>query len=236
MTQIFAHRGHHADQAENSVAAVAAACAVGADGVEIDVWRTRDGHLVVNHDRCVQGLSLPETRRPELGQLRGAPPAALEEILEAARDLRINVEIKATRSPSYNMAVARDVASYLDSSAKSDQCLVSSFSLEVCEAVRAASPTRPVGWLLSRQPALGALGEARNRRLTSLHLPYARASARVLREAAESGIEIHVWTPNLERDLGAMLARGVDALITDDVPMARRLRERLREAHSPGPR
>ena len=50
MTSVFAHRGASATQTENTVAAFAAAVAMGADGVELDVRRTADGALAVHHD------------------------------------------------------------------------------------------------------------------------------------------------------------------------------------------
>jgi glycerophosphoryl diester phosphodiesterase len=48
--RIFAHRGASAVERENTVAAFAAAVAMGADGVELDVRRTADGALAVHHD------------------------------------------------------------------------------------------------------------------------------------------------------------------------------------------
>ncbi len=224
MTAIFAHRGHHHEAPENSVAAVAAARDIRADGVEIDVWLTADGHLVVNHDRTVGGLALPASRRADL--VHGlAAPAELGEVLTAAGGLRINVEIKSTRSRAYNLAVAEAVAGFLDDSPWSSQCLVSSFSLEICEAVRAASPQRRVGWLIQRQGAAQALDRVSDSALTSLHLPFARVREPVARAARDRGVDLHVWTPNLERDIGRMLELEVGALITDDVPLAQRMRD-----------
>ena len=46
----IAHRGASADAPENTLAAVRRAVAVGADLVEVDVQRTRDGALVLMHD------------------------------------------------------------------------------------------------------------------------------------------------------------------------------------------
>lgn len=52
-TLVIAHRGHHAEHPENSLAAIRAAFELGADGVEIDVRTTADGHLVLMHDPTV---------------------------------------------------------------------------------------------------------------------------------------------------------------------------------------
>lgn len=44
------HRGARALAPENTLAGMRAGMAAGADGVEFDVQRTADGHLVVFHD------------------------------------------------------------------------------------------------------------------------------------------------------------------------------------------
>jgi glycerophosphoryl diester phosphodiesterase len=46
----IAHRGGAASRPENTLCAFAHAIALGADGAELDVHLTRDGHVVVSHD------------------------------------------------------------------------------------------------------------------------------------------------------------------------------------------
>ena len=232
MTDLFAHRGHHVNAPENSAAAVAAARDIRADGVEIDVWLTVDHHLVVAHDRRWAGRSIPSSPREALGRGDKGPPDDLAEVLAAAGALRINVEVKSTRSPAYNEAAAEAVARFLDDSALSSQCLVSSFSLAICQRVRAVSPERRVGWLVQRQAAASALDEVLDSGLTSLHIPFARVSTSVARTAGDRGVQLHVWTPNVARDIDRMLSLEVAALITDDVPLAQSLRDAA--SHSTG--
>ncbi|MBX0323090.1 glycerophosphodiester phosphodiesterase [Halomicroarcula sp. F13] len=52
---VVAHRGFAGQYPENTVAAVQAAAADGADAVEIDVQATADGDVVVFHDRRLDG-------------------------------------------------------------------------------------------------------------------------------------------------------------------------------------
>jgi glycerophosphoryl diester phosphodiesterase len=47
----IAHRGEPVGHRENTLPAFAAAVALGADMVEIDLRRTRDGAIVVLHDQ-----------------------------------------------------------------------------------------------------------------------------------------------------------------------------------------
>ena len=50
---VVAHRGAHKRAPENSLAAVRDAITLGVDLVELDLQRTRDGHLVILHDPTV---------------------------------------------------------------------------------------------------------------------------------------------------------------------------------------
>lgn len=50
---VISHRTHVGLQPENSRAGIEAAIASAVDGVEMDVRATRDGHLVLMHDRSL---------------------------------------------------------------------------------------------------------------------------------------------------------------------------------------
>lgn len=52
----IAHRGEPVGHRENTLPAFAAAVALGADMVEIDLRRTRDGEIVVLHDQTLERL------------------------------------------------------------------------------------------------------------------------------------------------------------------------------------
>ncbi|MBI4192220.1 MAG: glycerophosphodiester phosphodiesterase [Betaproteobacteria bacterium] len=92
---LLAHRGYHADTAENTMPAFEAAVKLGVDGIETDVRLSSDGLPVIIHERltphqrAVAGL----TRR-ELERDLGHPVPVLAEILDAFPDVLWNVEIK----------------------------------------------------------------------------------------------------------------------------------------------
>src|SRR3954451_6637064 len=50
---VFAHRGGSALAPENTIAAFDNGIALGADGLELDVHLSRDGEVVVHHDRLL---------------------------------------------------------------------------------------------------------------------------------------------------------------------------------------
>jgi glycerophosphoryl diester phosphodiesterase len=91
---VIAHRGEHIHHAENSVAAIQSAADLEADYVELDVRTTRDGKLVLMHDKtvdrttdghgAVSSLTLEDIRSLHVrGDIRAVP--TFEEALDAAR-------------------------------------------------------------------------------------------------------------------------------------------------------
>ena len=76
---LFAHRGARAHAAENTLDAFSLALRLGATGIESDVWVTRDGVAVLDHDGVVRrGL-----RRPRIAELeRQDLPAHIPTLVE----------------------------------------------------------------------------------------------------------------------------------------------------------
>lgn len=96
MTHIIAHRGANRIAPENTFAAAAAAVALGAHRIEIDVRESRDGVLYVHHDKMVNRTTngtgaLSEMTSIEIdkldagswfgGQYRGQPVPRLEDYM-----------------------------------------------------------------------------------------------------------------------------------------------------------
>ena len=68
LTKIIAHRGYWRTEGsyENTLASIEKAFYIGADGVEFDVWSTKDEILVVHHDPIHHGLRINETTYSKL--------------------------------------------------------------------------------------------------------------------------------------------------------------------------
>jgi len=111
---VVAHRGCWGQVPEVSIAAIKACRPIGADVVELDVRKTRDGVLVLMHDETVDRMTngtgaITNMSAAEVGALRlksgaGGPNAALtdehvptlEQALVVARDrIAVNLHLKA---------------------------------------------------------------------------------------------------------------------------------------------
>jgi glycerophosphoryl diester phosphodiesterase len=235
VTLIFAHRGLHTSERENTVEAFRAAGALGVDGVELDVRRSADALLVVHHDPAVAGRALAATASTDL------PPyiPTLTQALHACAGLRVNVEIKNIEhptEPTYDATgeFARQVVDLLSQLGWTGSVVVSSFDLATCRAVRDADPALLVGWLLlPGSDVVARAAAARDDGFHAVH-PHYRSVDRTTVEAAHAmGLAVNVWTVNRPEDIAAMLELGVDYLTSDDPATALALADRPSEGRWP---
>src|SRR4029079_16624547 len=134
---VFAHRGGSALAPENTIAAFDNGIALGADGLELDVHLSRDGVVVVHHDRLLDrttALRGPIAERTD-GELRRAEVPALAEVLARHRDHRIIVEMKVKTA-----ALAAATIEVIRRAGAVDRVCLGSFGLRVLRAARAIEP------------------------------------------------------------------------------------------------
>ena len=228
MTSIYAHRGSTGPSIrENTIAAFQRAAELGADGVELDVRRTADGVLVVHHDQEVGGVGLVSRCN------RRALPAwvpSLEESIAACADagLAVNVEVKSEdHGPSHDPAerCATDAAIVCAGAAVKDGLVASSFSLSALVAMRKVSARLALAWLVEppftapkawRRDAVGALS------LQAVHPCDALVGLGLVAHAHQDNLAVRVWTVDDPIRIAELARLGVDAVITNDVAVARR--------------
>ena len=227
---VVAHRGARKVARENTVAAFRQAAELGADGVELDVRRTGDGLLAVHHDPAVPELGpLCERTLAEIREVRPDLPT-LAESLDACAPMLVNIEIKNfPGDPDHDPTerVAGAVVELLHARGGRDRVLVSSFSLDTVDRVRALDPAIATGFLTmpAFDPLEGAVLAAGHGH-GAVH-PFVLAlagerAAAVVEQAHALAVAVNVWTVNDPDELRRLAATGVDALITDVPDVARR--------------
>jgi glycerophosphoryl diester phosphodiesterase len=224
MTAIIAHRGASRAERENTVAAFRRAVEMGADGVELDVRRTRDDVLVVHHDayflasngdktllRSVQSCVLP-THIP-----------TLHEALIAATGAFVNVEIKnSPEEPDFDSARSM-VAVVVEELGNWDTAnwVISSFDRVVIDRVRELAP-HLVTALLNVETKISDLDDVRAAGHGGIHPWVASLTQEIVREAHSRGLFVNAWTCNEVERIQELAAWGVDGIVTDVPDLARR--------------
>jgi glycerophosphoryl diester phosphodiesterase len=218
--EVFAHRGLHVSERENTRAAFRAAVELGVDGVELDVRRTLDGVLVVHHDPSVDSLPIAHSERSALPDY----VPTLAEALEVLKATKVNVEIKNGRgaSESYdeNGELVRQVLATIDESGRTEQISVSCFDLATCANVRTLDREIAVAWLLWDVAVGDALLEAHLFGFNAVNPHFSTVDAEVVTRARDLRLDVNVWTVNTEEDLVRMTASNVACIITDDPALA----------------
>ena len=224
MALVYAHRGLHVEERENTVDAFKGAVALGVDGVELDVRRTADGQLVVHHDAIIDGVAISESTFVDLPDY----VPTFEDAMAACRGTSVNVEIKNIRhdsEPSYDDSgeFARHVLEDLYRFELATTALISCFDLATCALIRSLDPTIGVGWLLAWSVELsGAMDRAKDLGFTGIHPYFQMVDERAVDRAGELDLDVNVWTVNAPDDIASMHALGVDRIITDDPATAMR--------------
>ncbi len=252
-TEIISHRGCSAHAPENTVSALKLAWESGADACELDVHLTRDGHIVVIHDKdtartaggtklIVKDSSLADLRALDVGEWKspkwqGERIPTLAECLATlpATKGRIFIEIKS--GPSIVPALAQQLAPFQP---RAHQLVIISFDEQAAAQSKAAMPWCQVYLLQSgkeRQTGLKhdiskAIFTAKKHQLDGLNLGTDWDwNAHLVKAVRTAGLGLYVWTvnnPDLARKLAAL---GVDGITTDDPAL---IRQALSEAPPTG--
>src|SRR5665811_790334 len=130
---IFGHRGASAHVRQNTVEAYALAIEQGADGVELDVRRSRDGALIIHHDDRPSPDATPFAEL-DFREIRATTPwvPTLDEAWNSVgSEASLNIEIKnshgqADYDPTNRVGVA--VARWINTHDAGSRILVSSLN------------------------------------------------------------------------------------------------------------
>jgi len=219
---VIAHRGASGELPENTLPAYQLAIEQGADMIEIDLHRTRDGAIVVAHDEELAGLggrgeiadaSLAEVRALDAGGGERVP--VLDEVLDRFGPLvPFNLELKRPRRGPYpGLEAAALDAVRLRGLLR--HTLFSCFAEPVLEQLRAREPAARIALLVAPERARRAVERARALGAEALNPWHGLASAELVREAGGAGLRVYPYTVDDPGEMRRLLALGVDGLFTN---------------------
>lgn len=250
---VIAHRGASGTHPENTLPALAEAIALHSDLIELDLRMSKDGHVVVIHDKTVdrttdgkgdvEQLTLDDLRKLDAGfafstdsgktfpfRGQGITVPTLEEVLTAFPEQLLMLEIKVA-SPR----MIRQVIATLRRHKALERVSIELFSIptKLAKLLRRLEPKLATGHTraeLVRFVAMAKLGIAWRfkRRAFAIEMPPRRnrvavSSKRTLKAASLKGIPMFVWTVNSEIDMRRFLDWGAAGLFTDHPKVLRQL-------------
>jgi glycerophosphoryl diester phosphodiesterase len=224
---LIAHRGASADAPESTIAAFELALEQGADGLELDVHLSADGHPVVIHDFTlerttdgagpVSALRVRELKRLDAGgwhdrRFQGQRIQTLQEVLERFRDrTRFWLELKggSTLYPGLGERVVSTIEIY----DVVDQVIVQSFDPSAIVEVRTLNREVRVGAVVAQAPLDRDLLMPGT--VDAISPALAACSAGLIGEVRQAGLDCHVWTVNEPAQVDRLVGWGVNGIITD---------------------
>ena len=208
--QIVSHRGYSSKAPENTIPAIELAIQAHADYVEIDVQQTKDGVLVLLHDRSLRrttGLNkliyntnYREIKKLDAGSWFGSEYAGtniptLEEVLDFCNG-RINLSID-LKFHGQEKDLEEDLVALIEEYDFVENCFVSSFNYDSIVKIKKLNEDISTGYIMSP-----AYGDFYNKPyMDFLSVRASLVNRNIVERAHEAGKEVHVWTVNKRKDL-----------------------------------
>ena len=221
---VMAHRGASAAAPENTLVAYEKAIALGADWAELDVRQTKDGAIVLMHDKTVHrttgvkgfvwDFTLAELKQLEAGswfgeEFRGEPIPTLEEVIRLAKGrIKLNIEVKISEN---ELGIAERVVDIVRAEDFSQDCIITSFDMETVNRFKEIAPDLRTGLIFDKELRPDVFGG--NWEILSSNSEL--VDAEFMRLARNSGKRIYVWTVNEREEMLRLIDLGADGIITD---------------------
>ncbi|MBF4473338.1 glycerophosphodiester phosphodiesterase [Flavobacterium sp. HJJ] len=219
--QKIGHRGAKGHEPENTLISFEKAIAMGADGIELDVHLSIDGHLIVIHDETidrttngkgiVNQLTLQELKSVKINGEYTIP--TLDEVLDLVNQrCFVNIELKNQHTAE---KVVQLIEYYIsEKNWRKEHFIVSSFDWNALQQVRFLNSDIRIGVLTETDMDL-AISFARFMKAEALHPDFQLLTKDYTTKIQEKGILIFPWTVNEIDDIQKMKSLKVDGIITD---------------------
>lgn len=221
---VMAHRGASAVAPENTLVAYEKAIEMGADYAELDVRQTKDGAIVLMHDKTVYrttgvkgfvwDFTLDELKQLEAGswfgeEFRGEPIPTLEEVIRQVKGrMKLNIEVKISENEP---GIVQKVVDIIRAEGFSEECIITSFDMETVKTFKAIAPNLRTGLIFDKEYRSDVF-EGNWEILSSNH---ELVDETFMQLARNSGKKIYAWTVNDREEMLRLIGLGVDGIITN---------------------
>lgn len=222
------HRGAMAYEPENTLRSFRRAAEMGADEIELDVFRSADGELVVNHGATLhtepRGGRIRNMTMQQIRELRfhGEPIPTLQESVDLCNEtgMNINIEIKTPLAVSGVVEVIRKNNLY-------DRCQVSCFFPWVLRRVKSLDEKINTGFLAAPIFPMRMMKKAADMGCFSINPFHKKTTAEYMKAARALGLKVYVWTVNEPADMRRMIETGVDCVMTNKPDVLTRVKKEM---------
>ena len=215
----YAHRGASEYYPENTLSSFFAGLHMGANGIETDVRKTRDGVLVLFHDGDLTRVTgaagaVSDYTFEELQQftVKNAETGREDKIIDfesflrlfAWRDLHFAIELK-------DAEIENEVAAMMDRYGLRDKAIVTSFKFDNLRRMRAVAPGYKLGYLYKPEEE-DLLGKAQELHLEQLCPKAEIVTPEMVAQLKALGYSVRAWGVKDEALMYRMICCRVDGM------------------------
>ncbi|PWL38114.1 hypothetical protein DKG77_07420 [Flagellimonas aquimarina] len=221
--KIVAHRGGAALFTENSMEAIKNSLQLGVDIVEIDIRMSKDGHLVLMHDKSVNrttngkgsvsNLTLEEIQKLNLNDTSantGVPTLNEALTLISKYETKLLIEVKTGKN--YNQLLEKLVSDITEKK-MGEQVYIFSFNRSFCEELKERFPELTVGVFV--------LGPSSIKKLPNVDIVGVEYHSILIFDSWYKKLQkkyssIYAWNVNSRSSMQRLTAKNINGIITDN--------------------
>ena len=220
---VVGHRGAMGHALENTIESVKKAIQLNVDGIEIDVFKSKTGELVVYHDPFlsrlsnsrgfIEQMSLDSIKKVELKGGLSIP--TLNEVIDIIPEkIFLNIELKGINTASETNKV---IIKYLkEFNFPPSKFIISSFRWDELKKFRDLNKDIPIAILVDSLYKIdNAIKLAKEINAISLNPDNKFITKKIVNKIQSNNIKVFPYTINSPKNINRMKLMGVDAIITD---------------------
>ncbi|MCM4168600.1 glycerophosphodiester phosphodiesterase [Arenibacter sp. H213] len=218
---VIGHRGAMGHATENTLESIQTAMDLGVDMLEIDVFKTRDGEIVVFHDSSLKRLTGQPGNIEELDLkavkaltlARNTKIPTLKEVLDLMKgETMLNIELKGAHTAE---SVNEIINHYINKGNwELKDFLISSYKWDELKRIRELNGKIPIAVLIQKDP-LDAIPIGHELKAMVIIPNYKKLTKKNVRILHEEGFKIYPYTVNGYLQIKRMARMGVDGIITN---------------------
>lgn len=231
--EVTAHRGASLQYPENTMSAFQGAKDQGANWIELDIQQTKDQQIIVFHDynlkritgvnKNVYDVNYTFIQSLDAGKYfhqkySGEKIPLLSDVIDFAKEnnMRLNIELKPS---GHEKNFEKQVVELIKEKDFVNQCVLTSLNYSVLENIKKVDNTITTVYVMGL--AYGNITQLEAADCFSIEAT--SVTEKLVTRVHNAGKEIYVWTVNNEDNISKMTDLNVDNIITDNVPLAKRL-------------
>ena len=220
---VVGHRGAMGHVLENTIESVQKAIELNVDGIEIDVFKSKTGELVVYHDpflsrlsnsnAFIEQISLDSIKKVEL--IGGYFIPTLTEIVDIIPEkIFLNIELKGQDT---SFETNKIITNYLKKyNFPASKFIISSFRWDELKKIRSINKDIPIAILVDSLHKINdAIKLAKQINAFALNPNKNFITKEIVNNIQSNNIKVYPYTINTPRNIRRIRSMGVDAIITD---------------------